>query len=89
MAQVSTTIPDHLDNFLNKLSHELGISKSSLLAMLIEIGLPMYAKTIVDRYKRLDVLDNLAKARVKEENKPQKSDPRSIVIEYAAGEPKD
>lgn len=84
MPQVSTTIPEHLDTFMERLAAELGISKSSLLAMCIEIGLPLYAQTIVDRYRCLDVLDKVAKTKEKELKAGNKGKPAAVTIEYAA-----
>lgn len=84
-AQVSTTIPKHLDEYLDLLAAELQVSKSSLLADAIAIGFPM----IVDQYvlKRrecIDVLKTRSQARDKAEAELTKGKPAAVTIEYAA-----
>lgn len=87
-AQVSTTIPRHLDEYLDLLAIELQISKSSLLSDAIARGLPQ----IVDQFvlQRRDCI-NVLKERSKERDKieaaaPLKGKPAAVTIEYAAAE---
>lgn len=87
MAQVSTTVPDHLDEYLNTLSAELQVSKSSLVADAIAVGLPeIVQRFVLDRQECLKVLAENAKGRDKADPTPRKARPASIVIDYAAEE---
>lgn len=81
MAQVSVTVPQHVDEFLESLSIELGVSKSSLVATMIEIGVPIFANSINERYKCLDVLGKMRKER---EKKHTPKTGKNVSIEYVA-----
>lgn len=88
MPQVSTTVPDYLDDYLSTLAAELQVSKSSLVADAIAVGLPeIVQKFVLDKQKCLKIFAENAKDRDKVDftlRDPAK--PAAMVIEYAAGE---
>lgn len=47
----STTLSDSTDEYLDLLCDEYGVSKSSLMAELIDIGLNAYVRAMLDRSK--------------------------------------
>lgn len=84
-AQVSTTIPKHLDEYLDLLATELQISKSSLLADAIARGLPVIVdQFVLKRRECIDVLKVRSQARDRTEAEIIKGKPAAVTIEYAA-----
>jgi hypothetical protein len=59
MTQVSGTIPDHIDESLIFLSDKLDVSKSSLIATCIELGLDVFIKSLNDRQICFTNIDEL------------------------------
>lgn len=47
----STTIPDDLDEYLDLLCEQYGLTKSGLMADLIDMGLNVYVRARLDRCK--------------------------------------
>lgn len=83
--QVSTTIPRHLDEYLDLLATELQISKSSLLSDAIARGLPALVNDFVlQRQECINVLKERSQERDKLEAVPLKNNPATVTIEYAA-----
>lgn len=85
MAQLSVTLPDHLDQYLETLSAELKVSKSGLAATAIELGVAVYVKNmIIDRKECETILSQAAKAREKALAGPSKGRKNNLTIEYVA-----
>lgn len=85
-AQVSTTIPRHLDEYLDLLATELQVSKSSLLSDAIARGLPEIVNHFVlQRRDCIAALKDKSRERDKiEAAPPLKGKPAAVTIEYAA-----
>jgi hypothetical protein len=85
MAQLSVTLPDHVDQYLETLSAELKISKSGLGATAIELGIAVYVKSlIIDRRECEAILAQAAKTRDKALAGPSKGRKSNVSIEYVA-----
>ena len=87
-AQVSTTIPRHIDEYIDLLATELQVSKSSLLSDMITLGLPAFVDQFVTKRREcIATLKDKSRERDKiEAAAPLNGKPAAVTIEYAAAE---
>lgn len=85
MAQVSVTISDSLDKYIDSLCTQLNLSKSSLCAAAIERGVAVVAREqVIEREQCEAIIAKTTKAREKELAGPPKSKKSNVAIEYVA-----
>ncbi len=85
MAQISTTVADSLDLYIESLCFHLKTSKSSLCAAAIERGIASIAREqIIERDQCEAIITKEAKAREKTLAGPAKGRKSNIAIEYVA-----
>ena len=55
---VSATIPEHIDRYLDMLCQELKVSKSGLICDLVDLGLTVYVSNCLSRHEFANTLKN-------------------------------